>query len=448
MIIRVLYSILIVICAGYILPLPTDRFSWPANVALRYFIGSVVISLYMFLLSLIGIKFTVLSISLPFLLFLAVYAFRNFHRYRPIIARNIRIPPYSVFFWILTVLSMLLCASVFLNNQFIPIFRADAIAQWMFKAKIFFVERTIPLDILLNKVFDYRADYPLLVPLNVAWVAICLGKWQDTTARICFTAQYIGVFLVLYNALKEKVKAIPALMSTFMILSLPVLLTHVENGYTDFTFASFVLFSAIFLHKWLTENNDNDLVIAGFFIGASAWTKNDGIGLLLSMILTLLIYFFIKKPGMKYSFKMILLFTLAAAAVFMPFKLYTVLNSIGSHMIPRSDILHLLFANAGRISTIASRFSYELCCNTYQWLYFWIYVVLFAFLFRRSLYLNKYVYLLIFVLFSIMIYAFMFMITPLDLNFHLEVSLDRLLLGLAPAAGFAVFSALLGDDDA
>ncbi len=384
---ELLFSILIILIAGRaVLSLfDLDGLNAPVRAVLYLFGGSVVISLYMFFLSVLGVKFSVFAISVPFLIFL-VY---DIGRSRP--GFNFRMPQISkpgledIVFALTFIVLGLVVISVFLNNCFIPVFRADAIAHWMFQAKIFFVERRVPLDVLLKKVYDYRADYPLLVPLNLAWISICLQSWQETTVRTLFSLQYLGAVTFFYYSLKKRTGKLFALMSSLMVFSLPILLAHAENGYADLTLAAYAMIATVFFFEWLMERKDRDIYLAAFFIGGAAWTKNDGIALVIAMVVSLIAHLISNRSDIKRSAVMIVNFILISAVVFVPFKIFTMLNSIGSHMITSMNVFGLAAQGLGRVPLISKHFGYEMFLDAYQWMYFWIYAILFLALRKREL---------------------------------------------------------------
>jgi len=445
-----LYALIVILIAGRSLLsnryVNVDERPLPVCLSYYFFAGSIVLSLYMFLLSLVGIRFSVFAVSLPFIVFI-IY---DIYRSRPVIRLQmpqIRKPdPEAFLFAAVSIILALVIISVFLNNYFLPVFRADAIAHWMFQAKIFFVERRIPLDVLLHKVYDYRADYPLLVPLNLAWIGICIGSWQDTAVRVIFSCQYLAAIIIFYDALKEYSGGLFAAMASMMIFSVPVLLAHIENGYADFTLAAFALLATIAFFNWIRKERFADLCLAALFIGGAAWTKNEGIALASSMILSLAACLFLKKKGADRSIPIFLQFALISCAVFVPFKLFAAFNHIGNHMLKSANVLGIAAQGIVRIPLISKHFGYQLFLDTYQWMYFWIYVLLFISLRKRDAVKDHLLFPLLFIVLSLISYFVLFMVTPLDLEFHLSVSLDRLLLGLSLSAAFIAFVAAFAEN--
>ncbi len=463
MIIKLLFSAFVVILAGR-LTLSNRFFALDSNghlmrLSLYYAAGAVTISFYMLLLSILGIRYGVLVISVPFLIYFICILPGLVRGSSGWIGRLSGIHlnfgkmsfDNAVFIAAFAVIAVTVI-SVFLNNFVLPAFRVDAMAVWMYKAKIFFVEKRIPMDIMVNKLFDYRADYPLLVPLNMTWVSICLNKWDDINSKIFFSFLYLASLVIFYFSIKGYSNRTVAMISTLVVFTVPTLLAHLENGYADFPLASLTLISVIFLFKWMNTNKNNHLFLSAFFIGGAAWTKNDGIGLCASALLTVGLYLVIKalktdpaqRPALAARF---LIYAAIAAVIFMPFKIVTMHYHVVNHMLSNENIAVVFFKNLDRIPVILNFFLYELYLNTYQWLYFWIYFTVLLLLHKKQLIGTNLAYLFLFVIVSLGLYTFIYTITALGYVSQLGSSADRILLSLTPSAGFLTFTAAFGQKE-
>lgn len=452
---RIIFCIFIIICAGRFTL--ANRIFGPKKyppflaLALYFAAGSVTLSLYMILLSVLNIKFGILSIGLPFILYFMfnIPRFLSELKIKPGIPKII---DHGILYAIALILLFLVTLTLAINNMLLPVFRADALGGWVFRAKVFFFERTIPLELFVKEIFCNTADYPVLIPLNLAWVSICTGKWEDTTVRIFFTMQYISCLYIFYCFLKEHIGSTKSLMGTLISFTIPNLLNNIETAYADFSLAFYVLLSAIFLHKWMNNyNDDSDLFIAAFFIGAAALTKNDGIGLFLAILITLTIYVYRnisrKTLSLALAFRKLCIFAFTSAAVFIPYKVITLAYGLKSHMTPGNNVLFQMSDILSRLPQIIAALSYELFADTYFWVYFWIYFVIFLALSRKRLLSNDLLYIFLFVSLSVAMYMFTYLIVPDKVFIFLDSTVNRLLLGLAPTAGFLMFSAAFCKDD-
>jgi hypothetical protein len=398
--------------------------------------GTVVISLFMLFLSAIGIRFSIVSISVPFVLYLIFITARYKHI-------KIHIQPFNLNWIFLVALTIIVLniISVTINSFLLPVFRADAIGGWVFKAKVFYEDKAVFLSVFRNLVFNNTADYPLLVPLNLTWIAVCLQSWQDTTIRLFFILQYIAGIIFFYYSLKETTEPFKAILATLVVFSIPALMTNAETAYVDCSLAFYVLFSTVYLFKWLQNNRTDFLLLSAFFIGAAAWTKNDGIGLFIAMLFTTIIYYIphlVNKKETPFTFfKPLLLFILVSLCIFMPYKILVKINNINSHM---SIGQSFKLSNINRLPILFGQFLYEMLINTPGWLYFWIFFLIILYLCRGSLYRSSLKYIFLFILISIFIYFAVYLCVNQTVFLYSAYTVDRLLLGLAPSAGFLMFT--------
>jgi hypothetical protein len=418
--VALLYSTVIVILAGSLIRFKENDLY--LRLALYYLAGTVILSLYMLALSIIGIPYSILSISLPFILYL-IFSLGQW--------KEIKLPSFSFdlkFALLLLIISMVFLAM--LSTTFtLPVFRADALGGWVFRAKVFFIEKRVALDVFRDKVFCNTADYPSLVPLNLAWISTCLGRWDDTSVKIFFALQYLAAMTIFYYSLKQsKVNNVISLASTLIVFTIPNLLTNLDIAYVDSSLSFYVLASAIFLYRWSMSGDKGELLTSSFFIGASAWIKNDGIGLVIAMLLTVFI--------MKAKVRDIAAYALTACAVFIPYKLMAAYYAIGTHMMPDQNII----MNIVRLPTILYWYFHEFFLNAYYWQYFWLLLFILFIVFRKKLLSSNLKYLIFFFLLSLAIYLSVYLIAPEKVYLFLYNTADRLLLGLAPAIAFAIFA--------
>jgi len=455
-IIKLVYSLLIIFIAGRSL-LNTklfdvsDEHPW-ARIPLYFFAGTTVISLYMFLLSLLKIPFNVPAISLPFLTYAAYLIFRN---------KNWQLDPRRFtsdiinhkFSWpdVLIGLLAIMCASMLVNSLIVPVFSKDAFSIWFFKANIFFTERTIPFNILSKDIFEYsHADYPLLAPLNLSWISICLGQWNDILLRAFYSIQYILFAVLFYFSIRRYLSRQMAAVSSFIIFSNNHLLEYAANGYSDYMLGIFAAISIMFFIRWLDSKESRYLNISSLFIGSAVFIKNDGLSLFLALFVLLTAYLISSYIRKTVPLKDILFalgsFLGISLAIFLPFKIAVFSHSIPNQMINNFNVFAIMFSNLHRAPVIAKYFLYELYLNTYNWQYFWIFLTILLIIGRKRIFGSNIRYILYFFFISLSFYFIVYMLTVLPLEYHLGASFHRLLIGLAPAAAFLAFSSGLMEE--
>ena len=454
--IKLIYSLLIIFIAGKLLLDMkffdvSDEHPW-VRIPLYFFSGTTVISIYMFILSLLNIHFRIWIISMPFLIYAAFLIFRN---------KNWRLDPRFLmpdiraykFSWpdILIGLLAIMCASMLINSIIVPVFAKDAFSIWFFKAKIFFTERTVPFNILTSDIFEYsHSDYPFLISLNLAWISLCLGQWKDTVLRIFFTLQYALFIPLFYFWIRKYISRQNAAIASFVLFSNSHILEYASNGYADFILGIFAAVSIIFLVKWLDSHEKRHLYLSSFFIGSSVFIKNDGASLFLAILILLAGYLINSYKNKRISINDaafdLCSFLGISLAIFMPFKTAVLLQAIPNHMIKNINIFATMAENLNRFPVIAGYFLYELYLDTYVWQYFWIFLTLLLIIGRKRVFGANIRFILYFFFISLSFYFFVYMLTVLPLAYHLEASFHRLLIGLAPAAAFLAFSSGLMEE--
>jgi len=470
----IVLSALVTVLAGHLLfrnrLLDINNEPFGVKLPLYYMGGSVIISLYMYLLFLIKVNYSFISISLPFIAY-GLYLLLSrrdrspsistkAQRYLSGLVDEARKKENRLFIIILSVLS-LTALVVFLENLFMPIYIGDAYIHWYFKAKAIFIARTIPMDILTDNTLYYSAlDYPLLTSLNIAWISICLGRWSDSLTKIFFSLQYISAAFFMFQVLKSRAKfsSVDALIATFITFTIPHLIGDITTGYVDVSVGLFGFFACIMLWQHLSSgNNTPALPISAIFAGAAAWTKNDGIAIFLALFGTLLLFSLLRamsdKKYLPTAIKDGCSFLAISLFIFLPFKMLIFSLGIENHMILSAGQLTSLLTGLWRVPIIIRFFIYEFFLDSYHWLYLWIFWVVLLFIERKKLLSSSAKYPFTFVCLCIILYFCVYMVTalgmtPATLVNNLELSLDRVILGFAPSASFVLFLAVLGKNKA
>lgn len=290
----------------------------------------------------------------------------------------------------------------------------DAYAVWNCRARF-----------LYRGGFDWRCafgepwsnpDYPLLLPGAVVrlWT---LSGGDGPLAPMLVAASYgFAIQILLVGWLWQTGRTSAALMAGCM-LPLPGFLEQVSALYADVPLSFFVLAVPLLLRRHPG--------LAGLCAGLGAWTKNEGLLLILWGVLWLCL----SRRGkdlVRFG-----LGSLPGLATLVAFKVS--LNLFGLSWLGSSqDLSHL--ADGGRILLIFQEMLYRCfggggLCSLHGLL--WAGVVLVGL--RRGARLDdesRCCYL--FLLATAISYAFLYWITPFPLVWHLETSLDRLLLHLWP----------------
>ncbi len=265
---------------------------WPRNeasgvaTALRagfgYVIGAVALTLWMRLLSIVGIGFGRASIALPLLALTAallVYAVRMRRRSMTGVAEALRklalpeLPRWQRVVWTLLLIWLvarfgLLAAEI----GWRPLYPWDAWTQWATKARVWyelghiapFVNSPTWLAGATGAYFDASPHYPATMPLLQAWTCIALGRWDDSAMNWPWLAILVSLTVAVYGALRaEGVAPLAALFGAYLVASLPLLDVHAAlAGYADLPMGAVYLLAATATYRWCQHRDARDGVVA------------------------------------------------------------------------------------------------------------------------------------------------------------------------------------------
>ena len=151
-----------------------------------------------------------------------------------------------------------------------PLFAWDAWSQWATKAKVWSALRDIvPFigydDWLARKpgYTDTAPHYPPTIPLLQTWMALAIGRFDDALVNAPWLAGFVALGLGVFGQLRRLgVGAAWATIATWLVLSLPLLDTHVAlPGYADFHLAAAYALAILALAQWESSPSRGALVL-------------------------------------------------------------------------------------------------------------------------------------------------------------------------------------------
>lgn len=162
----------------------------------------------------------------------------------------------------------------------------DAFAIWNLKARFMF-HRPHSLGWLSYWQLKYsHPDYPLLLPGIVAQGWLMVGDAATAFPALIAALFVFGVCTTLMAALWKARGSFHALAGGVLLLGTPFFIRHGASQTADVPISSYILVSIVAL--WLChrgEANPRLLVVAGCSAGLASWTKNEGIPFLILVIL-------------------------------------------------------------------------------------------------------------------------------------------------------------------
>lgn len=322
-------------------------------------------------------------------------------------------------------------AQVVFRTMIVDIDLWDSWAFWAFKAKIFFVHKTIPFELFSQfKTVWGNWDYPLHVPLMETWVLIWAGSWNDILPRAIFPVFFTGICLMCFFFLRRRTGQIPSLIGTGMVTSIPILQICTIGTIAEPVFLFYYLSSFFLLCHWHETHDTRAFLLSAILGGLALWSKSEALLYVSGNLLV--IFSLMKNQPRPQVLKITGTYALILLLISCPWNIYTTAARIENHIfhsaclqttghavyLERIQNLHAVFL---------SRFK-----DFSSWNIVWI-LFLMAFLlniFRRRRDLLTHLLLLNIVLQWVLI-AIAYIIWPLDEMAFVEDTMTRLL--LAPA---------------
>jgi hypothetical protein len=320
----------------------------------------------------------------------------------------------------------------------------DALAIWNLRAR--FLHRTGAdwTAAFQEKLSWSHVDYPLLLPACIACYWDALGSETTLVPRAIAMGFTFGTVSILITALGAVRSTSQGLLAGLVILGGDAFLNRGVSQYADVPLAFFIVaaLALIVIHDRMGSRSYRLLAAAGVCAGLATWTKNEGLLFLLCIGAAFTSVSVLRLPW-RQATRTIAAFALGAIPILVivfVFKIfYAGNNDLVSGQSWRQSIGRLLDSTryllicqhaVQQLKTVPGLLAVALA----------IHCLLVGKIHRQSLRLASVPMLCL--AFMSMGYFLIYVTTPHDLSWHLETSLDRLMLHLFPAGVFSLFLVL------
>ena len=288
---------------------------------------------------------------------------------------------------------------------------------------------------LINR--NFHMDYPILIPMSV------VGGWNTLGGEVLRVPAVLSMLFIfgmagmLYSVIAYLRSASQAAIATIVLLSTPGLLLFSTFQTADIPLTYFFLASASLFVLAGSENNRSLFFLSGMMAGFAGWTKNEGIPFLLLMVLftglafgmqRFRIYIFSLLSGMAFPLLIIFLFKTRI--------------SVNNDLFTNNSLAEMIakILDPTRYLQILTHLTRELF-HLGNWPIS-ILVILMIYggivglrkprdLTEKTLWLVP--------VSQLVVYLFIYVVTPHDLQWHLNYSMSRLLIHLFPLALLSFF---------
>tara|TARA_B100000315_G_scaffold41491_1_gene36404 strand:+ start:24519 stop:25886 length:1368 start_codon:yes stop_codon:yes gene_type:complete len=314
-----------------------------------------------------------------------------------------------------------------------PLFEWDAFAIWGLKAKVLALESLrYPSEYFYDHSLSYsHQDYPLLFPFLVSGVYGAIGYVDDQVGKIVLPLLYISFGLLVYSGLRWQITRNQAAALTAFLMEIPVLLRWAGSGYADLALTMYYAGSIFFLLKWLREEIYSDLSMAILFSVFCFFTKKEGIGL--SIINVIGIGLFSINHFSRRRMIGFFLFVACTSLLLLSWIVWS-WNLPRTHDNYASQFhLRIIVENLHRLKIIIPQFLNQII-QWNRWGSLWIVLVVASLLGWRAFRKQHVIALWALLGMHFGLYIFIYIITPWEIQSHIQVSLERLILHITPAA--------------
>ncbi|MCE5330331.1 hypothetical protein LLG07_08395 [bacterium] len=134
-----------------------------------------------------------------------------------------------------------------------PIRFWDAISCWSFKAKAFFIDKTM-LDFFTKHDYSFSAiSYPPFLSLIQTWIYLWIGEIDENLVKVIFPVFYSSGIFLIFNFFKKKFNETISLVLAFIFATIPVIADHGYIEYSNMLF-SIILFIAVYFFSSFISN--------------------------------------------------------------------------------------------------------------------------------------------------------------------------------------------------
>jgi len=276
-----LVAILSLAVLGIPIALNTDRSSrGPMIVGTSFLYGSGTMFLVLLTLSIVHIRWTLISVSVAAL---AIFCAAAVIARRQPTTGNRQRPVRPHVFDVLTILTI---AGYTLFATLVPLWEWDFWAIWGLKAKAFLEIGAIDWRFLESHWNTFlHPDYPLLVPLNFDFVALAAG-WSDRWFGLLFVAWGMALLLIIRAMAAREMTPFYASLLTFGLAGI-ALSTNI--GLAEGALIAFGSAGVLFLRTGMLDDDTASWRNGALLLGFAANCKNEGMALLVAVTIAVLL---------------------------------------------------------------------------------------------------------------------------------------------------------------
>jgi hypothetical protein len=338
---------------------------------------------------------------------------------------------------VLVVAGVVIAFTYLLNLVTQPVTGIDAVAMWLYKAKLYYAQNAVDLRPVAADV-RRNLDYPPLFSLMISTLYTLIGRVDDIfgkSVNFLFFAVGAASFIALVRTLLSRLLTI---VFGFLLVAMPIfsfsLFSSEYMGWADYPFGIWMLISLIYLYEGVRTDERVSLLYALLSASMAALTKNEGLTFL--VIVAALLSFRLGRKvaasrGLPAIDVRLLVTGLLAVTPVLAWQLYIRSQGFDHAMLSHRQWGQVLVAFPGRaIQILRGTRPLASWSLDYPWIAVAFVLSSLLLLIRRPRF-SGWVYAA--VVGQMAAYVAAYLLTPYDLDYILATTMSRLVLQLAPS---------------
>ncbi|HKS23768.1 MAG TPA: hypothetical protein VJZ76_13285 [Thermoanaerobaculia bacterium] len=402
-----LITVLSLTVLGIPFVLAVDRDAPPLRLlGLAVLYGTGAIYFALLALSVLHVKWTLLSVTIAVLLIVSPFL-RSLSTQHSALSTRLHV---------VDILALITPIAFSIYATMVAIWQWDFWAIWGLKARVFLERGGIDWRFLESRwnLFTHP-DYPLLVPFAYDFAALVNGGWSDRWLGVLFVAWAVAFLLVARELAGREVSPLAAALVGVVMSSAGI---SIFVGLAEGALIAYLGAGVLFVRRALLFDDAAAWRHGAILLGLAACTKNEGVAMIASVAIAI---------SIVDARRVVRLWP--AAAIALPWLVLRALHRLPSDVVSGSLVERVAAhaSEAGTIFKLLVRSSYQ------PWL--WA-AMLFGFLVVPMASRERFV--LLATLFQLLVYIAVYFATPHDVAWHIRTSWTRLTLQVAPPLAFAV----------
>jgi|GEM_PF-694009 len=302
----------------------------------------------------------------------------------------------------------------------------DAFAIWDMHAKFLIFENSWR-NYLTNTIAWSHPDYPLMLSSYIAMFWRCMGSAQPIVPAIIAYIVFLAIPLSAYSSFKSNKFETGGILFFILVCVNYNFISRAASQYADSLLGLFYLLPLMMMY--FSNNKNADIFfLAGFFAALCGWIKNEGLLYFFAFSFYVIVANFRNVTAIK---KYILGSLIPLVMIFIFKSFYAPANDLAA--IYSSESFYKLM-DAERYKTIIVFF-----CNIIVSDHFFLLPVIIILIFFQRSYFKSFGFKVTITVLAG--YFLIYLLTPLDLNWHLESSFTRLFHQLYPSFLYSMIAA-------